>query len=608
MAAGPRGVVSKCGGVPVRVPAKRGGTRARRVAGLAAACGLILGSVPAVAGPAHTQASGSPFRWRGIVEGFYGTPYPAAERADLLRFEAAHGMNVYVHAPKQDPYVRTLWRHPYPAAQMRELRGEVAWARHHGIAWVPDVGPGVPLIPSPNVALPDRDICFSCPADLRLLVDRYRPFVAAGSPAVMVSFDDTEKVSTHPEDVAAYGRGDAAYGTMTADAVNAVAHAYPHTAVLTVPADYSGTRSTAYLRAFAKRLDPRVVVLWTGTAVVAPTIRRQDALAFDRVVHRRVLVWDNYPANDWAGGIVGEPTNLFMGPLVGRGPDLVGAISGILSNPMDEWSPSELPLATVADFLDDPWHYQPEQSWQRALHEIGGRHTKVVAKFADNVRSSVLGQADAIRFSPLVAAFLAAYRGASWPAAAQQLRRELVAERDAPGRLAAVGFDPAFRREAAPFLARLTANAAAALTAVDLLAAQRPALTVTTHRRGDRVTITGQAAAPSPSAVVRRLAALTDRWASTMTDHHNVHGDRFAFSTSGDLYARRNAVDQFVHAAQALTAQWTPNAAGAASSVTVTVDGRRVPASFARTVRPDRVVSIVATDGAGDRTQVDVHT
>ncbi len=574
----------------------------RRCVAAASAVALVVAVAPAFA--AEPARVGGPFQWRGIVEGFYGPPYTAAVRADLLRFEAARGMNVYVHAPKQDPYVRTLWRHEYPRAQLRELRREVAWARAHGVAWVPDVGPGVPLIASPNVALPDSDICFSCPADRRLLIDRYRPFVAAGSTAVMVSFDDTLKVSTHAEDAAAYGSGDAAYGTMTADAVNAVARAFPRVAVLAVPADYSGTSSTPYLAAFARRLDPRVVVLWTGTAVVAPTIRARDAVAFGKVVHRRVLVWDNYPANDYAGGAIADPTNLFMGPVVGRGPDLAGAVAGILANPMDEWSASRLPLATLADYLADPWRYRPERSWRRALRTLYGVDADVVAKLVDNVRSSPLGQADAVTFTPLAAAFLAAYRGASWPVAARRLRAELVAERDAPVELASRHVDPALLRDASAFLARLTANAATALDAVDLLAAQRPALTVTTRHRGGTVVIAGHASPPAPATVSADLAVMQRAWAATLPDRHNVHGDRFAVDLGGTVYAGRNAVDAFVRTAQALTGRWTPDAGRAASGVTVTVNARPVPSRFTLAFPAGATVAVDAVDGAGHHTRV----
>src|SRR5206468_2946844 len=83
--------------------------------------------------------------------------------------------------------------------------------------------PGFPLIPSAPAG-PDisRDICFSCPDDVNVLVAKLTPFFDAGARALMVSFDDVQKVSSHPEDLAAYGNGSAAYGHMTRDLLNAV--------------------------------------------------------------------------------------------------------------------------------------------------------------------------------------------------------------------------------------------------------------------------------------------------------------------------------------------------------------------------------------------------
>lgn len=56
-----------------------------------------------------------------------------------------------------------------------------------------------------------------------MLVERFRPFVDAGAKMVMVSFDDTIKASSHSQDAAAYGTGDAAYGQMNADLLDRLA-------------------------------------------------------------------------------------------------------------------------------------------------------------------------------------------------------------------------------------------------------------------------------------------------------------------------------------------------------------------------------------------------
>lgn len=54
------------------------------------------------AGPA-TSRRGGYFGFRGIVEGFYGQRYTHVDRVDLLRFEAAHGMNIFVDPPRKTP-------------------------------------------------------------------------------------------------------------------------------------------------------------------------------------------------------------------------------------------------------------------------------------------------------------------------------------------------------------------------------------------------------------------------------------------------------------------------------------------------------------------------
>ena len=75
----------------------------------------------------------------------------------------------------------SLQRSFLPAA----LGEEIALASSVDVEWVPNISPGFPLIPS--LAVPDgppsRDICFSCPADLDVLVEKLRPFAAAGAPS-----------------------------------------------------------------------------------------------------------------------------------------------------------------------------------------------------------------------------------------------------------------------------------------------------------------------------------------------------------------------------------------------------------------------------------------
>lgn len=57
-----------------------------------------------------------PFAVRGVVEGFYGTPWTHAQRLDMIDFLARRGLNTFVYSPKDDPLMRHRWREPYRGA------------------------------------------------------------------------------------------------------------------------------------------------------------------------------------------------------------------------------------------------------------------------------------------------------------------------------------------------------------------------------------------------------------------------------------------------------------------------------------------------------------
>jgi len=106
-------------------------------------------------------------------------------------------------------------------------------------------------------------------------------------------------------------------------------------------------------------------------------------------VHRfrehELLMWDNYPVNDFA------PETLYLGPLLGRDPRLDdGRCAGLIANAMVQAIPSKLALATVADWTRAPHAYDPIASYERALKEYG-------AEVVDALRRLVPALADVER-------------------------------------------------------------------------------------------------------------------------------------------------------------------------------------------------------------------
>ncbi len=49
---------------------------------------------------------------RGVLEGFYGTPWSWSARRSMVRWMGENDFNLFVIAPKDDPAHRDRWRDP----------------------------------------------------------------------------------------------------------------------------------------------------------------------------------------------------------------------------------------------------------------------------------------------------------------------------------------------------------------------------------------------------------------------------------------------------------------------------------------------------------------
>jgi hyaluronoglucosaminidase len=129
---------------------------------------------------------------------------------------------------------------------------------------------------------------------------------------------------------------------------------------------YAGSERTPYRDAFGGALDPEIVVYWTGPEVVSTEITREQLDGAADAFAHELLIWDNYPVNDF------DRDRLFLGPLRNRDPELLdGRCAGIVANAMLQAVPSKLALATVADWARDPAGYDAVRSFERALRDYG---------------------------------------------------------------------------------------------------------------------------------------------------------------------------------------------------------------------------------------------
>ncbi|GAA3100327.1 hyaluronoglucosaminidase [Kribbella aluminosa] len=401
-------------------------------------------------------------RYRGAIEGFYGTPWSQADRLDELSYLGEHRMNTYEYAPKDDPYHREQWRDPYPADKLAQLAELVTRARQNKVDFTFALSPGL-------------SICYTSEADFQALIAKFEALYDVGARSFNVPLDDIDYNSWHCDaDKAKYGTGGGAAGRAQSDLLNRVQREWvqtkPDVAPLQmVPTEYYNVSETPYKQALRDQLDSHVVVHWTGIGVVPRTITAAQAAQAKAVFGHDILIWDNYPVNDYAAG------RLLLAPYTGREPAIADSVAGVISNPMNQAAVSKVALYSFAELGWNPAKYDPQASWRRALAERAGGDPGVTAAlqvFADlNTYDGTLHPESAPVFAAAVDQFWQLWRSGRRPEAIAVLRPKVNAIAAAPATIRAKVVDPAFAVQAESWLKATELWGQAMNSAIDLLAA-----------------------------------------------------------------------------------------------------------------------------------------
>jgi hypothetical protein len=118
-----------------------------------------------------------------------------------------------------------------------------------------------------------------------------------------------------------------------------------------------------YLATVGRELSPTIDVFWTGPEIISREITVAHVEEVSSVLRRKPLIWDNLHANDYDG------RRFFCGPYAGRPPELRKLVSGVLSNPNNEFPLNYAPLRTLAEFMQCAAEWNPRQAYLAAMRE-----------------------------------------------------------------------------------------------------------------------------------------------------------------------------------------------------------------------------------------------
>lgn len=334
-----------------------------------------------------------PIPLRGVVEGFYGTPWTFEDRADILDFCRQNNLNSYIYAPKDDPYHRDKWRTPYPADKLDELRQLVAVAKKNNVRFIFAVSPGLDL--NYNGKKGDEDF--------KALIRKLDTMYELGVRDFAIFFDDLKDAKgNHHEN-----------GKLQAEFLNRVQKnlrgRYKDVApLIMVPTEYfyldmvKGNKVKPYTRDLAENLDPRIVVLYTGRGVVCDGITDEELAEVNKIFEREVGIWWNYPVNDYPLTLDGNRNVKLALGAIEKLP--TAKMTAIFFNPMEQVQMSKIALATGAIYANNPATYDETQAWNKVLREqfeTLAPQMKIFAEHSRHMENSwaKVGAPDAIEFA-----------------------------------------------------------------------------------------------------------------------------------------------------------------------------------------------------------------
>jgi hyaluronoglucosaminidase len=217
----------------------------------------------------------------GIIEGYFGRTWQWADRCAVVDCLAPAGYRFFHYAPKIDVHLRRDWQQLHSPETTEDMARFAAQCRAQSVRF------GVGLTPY------GAHLDFNAETRAALKA-KLAHLDAIGLDDLAILFDDM--------------RGD--FDDLAERQAEIVAFCLDNSKAnrfFMCPSYYSndpvldrvfGKRPALYLETLGKRLDPKVVIYWTGEEVCSPEYSCGHLGDISQQLGRKLALWDNYPVND----------------------------------------------------------------------------------------------------------------------------------------------------------------------------------------------------------------------------------------------------------------------------------------------------------------------
>lgn len=296
--------------------------------------------------------------FRGVVEGFYGTPWSFDARLSQIKFYGDNKLNTYIYGPKDDPYHRSpRWREAYPAQEAKNIMKLVQVANENMVDFVWAIHPGNDI----RWTIDDRDA----------LISKLELMYGLGVRAFAVFFDDISGEGTKAE--------------KQAELLNYIDDTFIQKKgdvkpLVLCPTEYNKSWSNiekGYLPTLGSELNKGINVMWTGDRVCID-ITEGTLDWVNPHLQRPAYIWWNFPVTDYVRD------HLLMGPVYGNDLNIADKVSGFVANPMEHAEASKVAIYSVADYTWNMEAYDSDAAWKRAINYLMPNDAEALQTFANH--------------------------------------------------------------------------------------------------------------------------------------------------------------------------------------------------------------------------------
>lgn len=291
------------------------------------------------------------FKYRGIVEGFYGKEWTHSQRISIIKFMGKYNYNLYIYAPKTDPFHRLKWKERYPYEYLKKFEDLIKVSAESGVNFSMALSPGL-------------SITHSSEKDLDTIFMKYRDFIDMGVNVISLFFDDIPEELQNISDKKMYKDLASAQADFSNRLFSEMKNYKENISLIVCPTVYHGEVSNYHV-SLGNNLNPEINIMWTGKEVCSEVLGTENTKKISDAFKRKVIFWDNYPVNDSL--MVGE---MHVGAYEGRSPELYGYSDGIILNPMNQAYASMISIADASNYMKDPTKYDSTISLQNTLKEL----------------------------------------------------------------------------------------------------------------------------------------------------------------------------------------------------------------------------------------------